>query len=424
MFEANSDIAFRSRDEMAAFQKKCLADHIAYCVAHSPYYQRLGLDTTSSLTDIPCTEKEDLEQFNDDFLAVDPTEIVDIVLSSGTSGIPTRVMYSEHDLQRLAYNEKQSLSGCGITAKDVALLTCTLDRCFVAGLAYFLGIRSIGAAAIRNGHGTLESHSIVIQRMAPTVVIGVPTFLSKLGYYMQKHGLDPQDTGISRLVCIGQSLRDEDLALLPLARDLEALWQAKAYSTYASSEIVSTFCECEAQQGGHLHPDLAIVEILDDQGQPVADGAVGEVVITPMAVTGMPLLRFKTGDISFLRSEPCACSRNSPRLGPILGRKKQMLKVRGTTLYPHTINTVLDGIPAVSEYYVTASSNPDSSDDITIHIALKDPAHIPEYLQDRLQAVLRVNPHLLFESEEDVRKHVFLPNSRKPIRFIDKRIKS
>jgi phenylacetate-CoA ligase len=422
-------IAFSAPDAIREVQENKLREHLVYCREHSPYYRRLlnnsGVDcesiTLEQLSGLPFTEKSDIEQHNDEFCAVSPAKIVDIVLSSGTTGCPTRLMYTDHDLQRLAYNEKKSFEGCGITAEDMVLLTCTMDRCFVAGLAYFLGIRSLGAAAVRNGLNSLESHREIIERMAPTVIVGVPTFLKKLGLYLQDKGMDPAKTAVSRLVCIGEPLRDKDLALLKVGDDLQNIWQAKAFSTYASSEIVATFCECTAQQGGHLHPDLAVVEIVNENGTVLPSGTTGEVVVTPMAVEGMPLVRFRTGDVSFLIDTPCACGRFSPRLGPILGRGKQMMKIRGTTLYPQAVYSVLEELNAVSEYCIMVTSEGDLSDSMTIYAAVNDMSCTANIIQDRLQARLRVKPAVVITDEETVKQQVYTPKSRKPVHFIDRR---
>ena len=179
------DIEFSEPHIIRKLQEKRLRDHLVYCSKHSPYYQRILKDscidferiTLEQLCELPFTDKSDLEKYNNDFCAVSPLKIVDVVLSSGTTGCPTRIMYTDYDLNRLAYNEKKSFAGCGITAEDIVLLTCTIDRCFVAGLAYFLGVRSLGATAIRNGLNTLESQEDIILRMNPTVIVGVPTFL-------------------------------------------------------------------------------------------------------------------------------------------------------------------------------------------------------------------------------------------------------
>ena len=406
-----------------------LREHLIYCKKSSLYYRKKlkGIDIDSQfaaferLTEFPFTDKRDIEKHNDDFCAVPRSSIVDIVLSSGTTGKPIKIMYTESDLKRLAYNEEKSFRGCGVSADDVVLLTCTMDRCFIAGLAYFLGIRAIGAAAIRNGHGSLESHMEIIIKMNPTVIVGVPTFLRKLGLYLQEKGIDPKETPISKLVCIGEPLRDIKLNFLKIGANLDGLWKAKAFSTYASSEIVTTFCECNAQQGGHLHQDLAILEIVDENGVVLAPGEVGEIVVTPLGVEGMPLIRFKTGDISFMTDQACSCGNNSPRLGPILGRQKQMMKLRGTTVYPQAIYEVLEEIDTINEYYLVVTSESDLSDFITIHVSVKDNTYTAEMIQDKLQARLRVKPEVVFDDEANIMRQIYTQKSRKPIRFIDKR---
>jgi phenylacetate-CoA ligase len=296
-----------------------------------------------------------------------------------------------------------------------------MDRCFIAGLAYFSGVRSLGAAAIRNGLSSVDSHFEIIRRLKPTALVGVPTFLLKLGLFVQSQGIDPRSTGVKKMICIGEPVRDSTLAFLRVGENLETVWGAKVYSTYASSETITSFCECVAQRGGHLHPDLAIAEIVNDRGEPLQGGDAGEVVITPLNIEGMPLLRFRTGDVSFLIDEPCACGRQSPRLGPILGRKKQMIKFRGTTLYPNSIYTVLDSFPEISEYSVTATSDYDLSDLIMVQVAVTNASCSAAVIMDKLQAHLRVRPEVVIVSEESVKRDIYPGNSRKPIRFVDKR---
>jgi len=223
------------------------------------------------------------------------------------------------------------------------------------------------------------------------------------------------------MVCIGEPLRDKDLNFLPVGLDLEKIWKAKAYSTYSSSEIISTFCECTAQAGGHLHPDLAVVEIVDANGRSLPCGQIGEIVVTPLRIEAMPLVRFKTGDISFLIDKPCACGRRSLRLGPILGRKKQMMKVQGTTLYPQAIYTCLEQIQGIMEYYISVSSAGLLSDNIEIYAAVNNPACTKTQIQEKLQAHLRVKPKVFICDEELIREQVYSPGFRKPVRFFDRR---
>lgn len=421
------DLAFESPEAIYKTQENLLRRHLHYACANSPYYRdRLkAIDTEhftlASLSQLPLTDKSDISRYNDQFQAVDSGAVADVVFSSGTTGRPTEIVYTQNDLDRLAYNESQAFRACGMTDKDLVLLTCTMDRCFIAGLAYFLGARALGAAVIRNGHGTLISHSDVIQRKAPTVVVGVPSFLRKLGGYITSQGVDLAASSIERLVCIGESLRGRDLSLLALGQELERLWGAKVYSTYASTETVTTFCECECQQGGHLSSDLGIVEIVDDAGHNVSLGDVGEVVVTPLQVEGMPLIRFKSGDMSFVSGTQCSCGRNTPRLGPILGRRRQMIKIRGTSLYPQSVQAVLDGLPQVKEYYLTVRSDESLSDHLTVCVALAGPPSQADDVLQILRARLRVKPELTIVPIEEIRKVVHNTEFRKPIRFLDQR---
>lgn len=242
-----------------------------------------------------------------------------------------------------------------------------------------------------------------------------------MALYLQNNKIDPAKTAVSKLVCIGEPLRNYNLEPLKIGQDLEEIWQAKTFSTYASTETVTTFCECTAQQGGHLHPDLAIVEIVDENGKVLSSGHTGEVIVTPLAVEGMPLVRFKTGDISFLIDKQCPCRRHSPRLGPILGRKKQMLKVRGTTLYPQSIFSALEEINGIDDYYIIVSSKTDLSDNITICVTVNEHSCNCEIIQNKLQSRLRVKPTVLITNKKKLAQQVYTLKSRKPVRFIDRR---
>ena len=420
-------LEFSGPDKIRQAQETLFRKHLDYIIKNSPYYRRTlsGFDlknaSLDNLADFPFTDKTAFEKHNDDLLAVPAADIVDIVLSSGTTGEPTKIMYTENDLVRLAYNEESSFAGCGITSEDIVLLTCTMDRCFIAGLAYFLGVRAIGAAAIRNGLSSFASHMEIIQRMNPTVIVGVPSFLYKLGQFFQSRGIDPQKTAVNKIVCIGEPVRNAELSLLKMGLNLEEIWSSKVYSTYASSETITTFCECTAQNGGHLHPELAIVEIVNEKGDVLPPGEEGEVVVTTLSVEGMPLLRFKTGDVSFLIDEPCACGRYSPRLGPIIGRKKQMIKYKGTTLYPQGIYSVLDEISEVNDYYITVSGDYDLSDMLSVHVSLSNGLFPPDRIMDRLQARLRVRPEVIISPDEEIKKQILSSTSRKINRFIDRR---
>lgn len=417
-YDDHRDLAFKCIREIRDAQAAMLVEHLRGLALNSPYYQRVlaSCDIESvSLDALPTTTKHDIEREPESFLAVARENLAETVTSSGTSGAPIDFHFTENDLLRLAYNERQALSICGIERSDTVLLTCTLDRCFIAGLAYYSGCRSIGATAIRSGANPMETHFGLIRRLSVNVIVGVPSFLLKLARFAESARVAPASLGVERLVCIGEPLRDARLERLPLCSELETAWNAKAFSTYASTEMTTAFCECREQSGGHLIPELGIVEILNEEGSVLPAGEIGEVTITPFHLEGMPLLRYRTGDMSFLIEEPCACGRNSPRVGPIVGRKHQMIKCKGTSFYPSAIGVVLDAFTSVLEYQVRVSRK-DLSDEVTIALALSDESDLPR-IDAALAAALRVRMKLIPEPLESLRKSVFPPTARKPLRL-------
>jgi phenylacetate-CoA ligase len=185
----------------------------------------------------------------------------------------------------------------------------------------------------------------------------------------------------------------------------------------------SAFTECEAGQGGHHHPELIIIEFLDENNNPVSEGEVGELTVTTLGVEGMPLLRFKTGDIMAHYSEKCSCGRNTIRLGSIIGRKKQMIKFKGTTLYPPALYDILDNIEGVKNYVVEVFTNEIGTDEILIYIGSDEiPINFEKEIKDHFRAKLRVAPKILFRHPQEINKILFPESARKPQKFIDNRI--
>ena len=191
---------------------------------------------------------------------------------------------------------------------------------------------------------------------------------------------------------------------------------------YASTEMQSSFNECEKECGTHHKPDLTIVEFLDDNNQPVKIDEPGEITITTLGVEGMPLIRFKTGDVCYRFEEPCACGRNSLRLGPILGRKGQMIKYKGTTLYPAALYDILENIPEIKNYIVEVYTNTIGTDGIRILIGTpNNNEYFIKQLKDLFRSKIRVAPDVVFEPIELIAKKQMPPTSRKVIKFFDYR---
>ena len=419
------------RDEIKAYQNGRLIEFLQYIDSNSRYYSRLfrenqiNISTIKGIDDLvalPLTTKEDLHNYNDDFICVSRDKIIDLITTSGTLGDPVTFAMTDKDLDRLAYNEYLSLSCAGTNEKDVFQLMTTIDRRFMAGLAYFLGARKLGAGIIRVGNGMPELQWDTIIRMKPTAFIVVPSFLLKLIEYAEKNNIDYRNTSVKKAICIGETLRNHDFTLTTLGKKILEKWDIELYSTYASTEMSTAFTECKHAVGGHQHPELIIVEFLDDNNMPVGEDEAGEVTVTTLGVEGMPLLRFKTGDICYHYTEACACGRTTTRLGPVIGRKKQMIKFKGTTLYPPALFDILDNINDIGNYVVEVFTNELGTDEIQIRVSIeKSSAQFETRLKDRFRAKLRVAPSIIFDSVENIEKIRFPEENRKAINFIDKR---
>jgi len=424
-------IEFESLEVINRFQEEKLIAALRYLQQNSPYYKRMfregninisSIRTLADLAQIPLTEKQDLQLYNEDFLCIQPEKIVDYITTSGTLGDPVTFALSNKDLDRLAYNEAISFLCMGAKASDKFQLMTTIDKRFMAGLAYFLGIRMLGAGIIRVGNGIPELQWDTILRIQPDTIVVVPSFILKIIQFAEANGIDYRNSSIKKAVCIGESLRDADFNLNLLGQRIKEQWDIELFSTYASTEMGTSFTECKAQKGGHLHPELIITELIDDNGNCVTENEYGELVITTLGVEAMPLLRYKTGDICRFHYEPCECGRKSPRISPIIGRKNQMLKFKGTTLYPYAVFDVLDQIDYIENYVVIASTNAFGTDDILIKVGMLEPNdEIEREIKNKFRAKLRVAPEIIFESIEEIARVQQTDVNRKPVKFIDNR---
>ncbi len=425
------EIELKPQSDIKRFQEEKLHELLQYLSENSAYYQRFfkihqvditKIKTLEDLQRIPTTTKDDLQNYNQDFLCVPQNKIIDYLTTSGTAGDPVVFAETENDLQRLAYNEYISFICATAKPDDIFQLMVTLDRRFMAGMAYYEGIRKLGAGVVRVGPGNPGLQFDTIERIKPTALVTVPSFLLKLIEYAEQHHIDYQNSSIKKAVCIGESLRNEDFSLNTLGQRIKEKWDIELYSTYASTEMGTAFTDCEYGMGGHHHPEMIIVEFLDDDENPVPPGTPGEVTITTLGVEGMPLLRFKTGDICNHFVDKCKCGRTTTRLGSVIGRKNQMIKYKGTTLYPPALYDVLNDIENVENYMVCISKNTIGTDDIEIKVGTTKPGDVlKKEVKDCFRAKLRVAPDVTFYTPAEILKMQFPEMSRKPITFVDNR---
>jgi phenylacetate-CoA ligase len=424
------EIEYQSKKKIKTFQEEKLKLHLEYVSRHSPFYQQhfkqhgISIDNINSIEDlasIPPTTKDDLQNRNWDFLCVPRQKIIEYTSTSGTLGKPVIIALTEHDLQRLAYNESISFACADGTEHDLYQLMLTLDRQFMAGIAYYEGIRKLGAGLIRVGPGLPAMQWETIERLQPTALVAVPSFLMKLIEFAQQKGIDLNKSSVKKAICIGESLRTSSFELSTLGKKIKEVWNIDLYGTYASTEMQTAFTECKYGMGGHQLTELVLLEILDEHDQQLKAGEAGEVTITTLGVEGMPLLRYKTGDIAIAYDDVCACGRTTTRLGPVLGRKQQMIKLKGTTMYPPGIFDIINRSEDVRDYVVEVFTGELGTDELKVYALASDEKKAESFLRATFQSQLRVVPAFEFVNQSALEHLQLGGQSRKTKKFIDSR---
>ncbi|MBD3344190.1 MAG: AMP-binding protein [Chitinivibrionales bacterium] len=417
---------FLSADEIQKRTLRALRNHVRHLKEVSIYYQEQLKDITpdditsfDEFHKLPFTEKSIVAEKTGNFLGVSEEHVVETVITSGSTGKPMAFSLTASDLDRLAYNEALCFYGAGVTAKDRVQIFVSLDRLSIAGIASYRGLTMLGANTARIGVLSADMQHQYLEMLKPSVIIGVPSGLKKLATELNDRNFDTRNSSITRLFCIGESVRSQDMQLNTLGKSLEEMYRAQVFSTYGNTELSIAYCECTTQRGGHAHPELVYTEIVDDEGKCVPDGTPGELVATSLGVEGMPLLRYRTGDITFKISDTCACGRNACRIGPILARKSQMIKIRGASVYPSIIAGVLDEFDEIDDFIIILEGNNSSSDQVTIHAAVS-PSMVPS-ISERLRSQARVHLPILVSNKATIQS--MRGESRNKIQVIDKRIK-
>lgn len=424
------EIEFQSPAKIKSFQEGQLKKLLAYVSTHSPFYKRFfvshGIDISlvrslEDLAKIPPTTKDLFHHFNWDFLCVPRNKIVEYTSTSGTLGKPVTIALTDGDVKRLAYNEFISFTCADGTPEDIYQLMVSLDRQFMAGIAYYEGIRKLGAGLVRVGPGLPAMQLETIHRLRPTFLVAVPSFIVKLMETAHQQGIDLNKSSVKGIVCIGESLRINNFELNTLGKKISEAWNVKLYSTYASTEMQTAFTECGNGRGGHLHPELLHIELLNESDLPAKEGEVGEVTITTFGVEGMPLIRYKTGDMARVFTEPCECGRTTLRLGSIMGRKQQMIKLKGTSLYPQGIFEVLQQTDFIQDYVVEVFTGSLDTDEVKLYVLTSEDrvAEVRECLKSAFQSELRIIPEIIFSTASEIETRQ--SGTRKIKRFIDNR---
>ena len=393
------------RPELEALQLKRLQETVQRLAQRVPFYQRrfaeLGLkpDRIKSLADVrrlPFTTGIDLRAvYPDGMLAVPADEPVRLHTSSGTTGKPKALFFSRNDVNNAAELIARSLVMTGITPKDVFQNMMSYGL-FTGGLIMHYGAEKVGCLVIPAGPGTSERQLMLMQDFKTTAVHILPSYALYFAGFLEQKGLNPRRDLFLSKAFVGAEPHTEETR-----RRIEEALGVDVYNSYGLTEMngPGVAFECEHKAGLHLWEDNYIMEIIDPvTGEPLPDGKTGELVLTTLKREAMPILRYRTRDMTSIIAAPCACGRTHRRLERITGRSDDMLIVRGVNIFPQQIERVLMALPQIGHNYVIIL---EGLDDMTIKVELaaagfdgqvEHLAALQNQLVEKLRAEIWVRP--------------------------------
>jgi len=369
------------------------------------------IKTYDDLVKIPFSSKED---FVKDYLAPIASRVSVWHTTSGTSGVPTIIGFSDNDLEAQNSIEARNLRMIGVTPQDV-VHNVTPYGMFFAGICLHEGARCLGATVIPAGKlPTGKQQAVIIDAFRPTVILGVPQFILKLSYVYEKEvGKDPRKSSLRLAYALGEPLPNV------LREKLEERWGVEVRIGYGLTEAGSA-AECEERNGVHWPEDHTLVEVIDPKtGERVSEGEEGELVFTTLTRTGTLSIRFRSNDFSRAMFEKCSCGRTLLRLAPPKYRLDDLVKIRGTLTSPFAIDSAIFEFPEIRNYWFVVEKDPTGIVDlikIFVEADYQDPKTV-EGLAEKLGGGICVTPNMI--------KYVPLGSiptiGRKEIRFIDLR---
>src|SRR5574344_2399071 len=365
------------RKELEALQVKKLKEAINVCLQSPFYKKRLGelgitADSIQSVADIrkiPFTTKEDLrENYPFGLVGGDMKDAIRIHSSSGTTGHPTVVVYSRHDIESWANLLARSMYMVGTRDTDVFQNSSGYGM-FTGGLGFQYGAERLGCTTVPAAAGNSKRQIMFIQDFGTTTLHAIPSYAIRLAEVFQEEGIDPRTTSLKRLFIGAEPHTDEQ------RRRIERMLGVNAYNSFGMTEMngPGVAFECKEQNGMHLWEDCYIIEIVNpDTLEPVPDGEIGEMVLTTLDRTMMPLLRYRTRDLTRIIPEPCPCGRTHRRIDRIKGRTDDMFIIKGVNVFPMQIEKILVQFPGLGSNYLITLDTEDDNDIMTVEVELNE----------------------------------------------------
>jgi phenylacetate-CoA ligase len=419
------------QEDLRRMQYKLLKSLVYRLYSFSPFYhdrmkeQNVHPDDIRGLADVkklPFMFKRDLrDNYPDKIFTAPQEELVRYHVSSGTTGKPTVVGYTQNDLNTWTTSLARALTSSGLGRGDIIQVSYGYGL-FTGGLGLHYGAERIGATVLPTSVGNTERQIELMQDLRATAIACTPSYLLHIGEVAEKMGVDiKKDTELRTGILGAEPWSDR------MRTRIEDWLGIKAYDIYGTSELSGPmFTECLEQKGFHIWSDIALVEIVDPTtGEPLEPGQKGELTITILQKEALPMIRYRIGDITTMDDEVCACGRTHPRIQRIQGRVDDMLIIRGINVFPSQIEYALMGIPEVGQHFQIVVERKGALDDMLVRVELNKEAFsdkITDIMQVRQKVEHRLRNSLNVNATVELVEPGSLPRFEgKAKRVVDKR---
>lgn len=327
------------------------------------------IDSIEDLSQLPFTDKQDLrDNYPNGLFAVPMDQIIRVHASSGTTGKPTVVGYTRRDISNWAEMVARCLFMGGARSDSVVQVSYGYGL-FTGGLGFHYGAERLGAVVIPTSGGNTRRQIMLMKDMKTDVLACTPSYALCIAEAMEEMGISPEELNLKAGIFGAEPWTES------MRRELESKLGIKALDIYGLSEVMGpgVACECGEQQGLHIFEDYFLPEIIDPVTErPLAPGEQGELVVTTIDKEGLPVMRYRTRDITSITYEPCACGRTHARIEKVIGRTDDMLIIRGVNVFPSQIESVLMATGETEPHYLIIVDRVDNLDSIEVQIEVSD----------------------------------------------------
>ncbi len=394
------------REQLYSLQLKRLKETVCRVYEKVPYYRSLfdekgirpgDIEKLEDVAKLPFTTKTALrDNYPYGLFAMPLNKIVRLHASSGTTGKPTVVGYSQRDLDTWSDLVARVVTQAGVTADDVVQITFGYGL-FTGAFGLHYGLERVGATIVPASVGNTERQIMLMQDFGTTALVGTPSYCLHLAEVAAGMGIDPASMNI-RVGLYGSEAWTESMR-----HELEKSWGAKATDNFGLSEIMGPGVagECTAEPGMHINEDHFLAEVIDPEtGEPLDYGEEGELVLTTLTKEALPIIRYRTRDITVLNPEKCACGRTTARMRKVMGRTDDMLIISGVNVFPSQIETVLMDIDGTTPHYKIIVDKKGYLDYLEVQVevtdemftgAFRDLEALENRIKERMRSVLQIN---------------------------------